>query len=73
MSIATVILAAGGAQRMGRPKQLMPVGGQPMRIALDVPGSLHASVRCSGEIEHFTGDLQFNDQITSGFRLTNSE
>lgn len=30
MSIATVILAAGGAQRMGQPKQLLPVGGQPM-------------------------------------------
>lgn len=30
MSIAVVVLAAGGSQRMGQPKQLLPVGGQPM-------------------------------------------
>lgn len=30
MSVAAVILAAGGAQRMGQPKQLLLVDGQPM-------------------------------------------
>jgi len=28
--IAAIVLAAGGSQRMGQPKQLLPVGGQPM-------------------------------------------
>jgi molybdenum cofactor cytidylyltransferase len=28
--IAAVILAAGGSQRMGQPKQLLPIDGQPM-------------------------------------------
>ncbi len=30
MNIAAVILAAGGSRRMGAPKQLLPVDGQPM-------------------------------------------
>lgn len=30
MSISAVVLAAGGSQRMGRAKQLLPVDGQPM-------------------------------------------
>ena len=28
--VAAVVLAAGGSTRMGQPKQLLPVGGQPM-------------------------------------------
>lgn len=28
--IAAVVLAAGGARRMGRPKQLLPLGGKPL-------------------------------------------
>jgi molybdenum cofactor cytidylyltransferase len=28
--VAAVVLAAGGSARMGQPKQLLPVGGQPM-------------------------------------------
>jgi len=28
--VAAIVLAAGGSTRMGRPKQLLPVGGQPM-------------------------------------------
>ncbi len=30
MPIAAIILAAGASTRMGEPKQLLPVGGQPM-------------------------------------------
>ena len=28
--VAAVVLAAGGSTRMGQPKQLLPVGGEPM-------------------------------------------
>lgn len=32
MTVSAVILAGGAAQRMGRPKQLLPVDGQPMLL-----------------------------------------
>lgn len=37
-AVAAVILAAGGSERMGQPKQLLPVGGQPLvrRVAASV-------------------------------------
>jgi molybdenum cofactor cytidylyltransferase len=44
--VAAVILAAGGSQRMGRPKQLLPVGGMPMirRVAEAVCAAVLAQV-----------------------------
>jgi molybdenum cofactor cytidylyltransferase len=44
--IAAIVLAAGGSARMGQPKQLLPIDGQPMvrRVAEQVLGASLAQV-----------------------------
>lgn len=77
MEIAVIILAAGGSQRLGRPKQLLPFhGGSLLRRAAEAAVGSHAdhctvvlgneADRCGAEISNLPVRLEINPAWREG-------
>lgn len=76
MSIAGVVLAAGGSQRLGRPKQTVEIGGETLlhrtvRIAREaglrpVFVVLDGEGRFAGEVRGLGGSLVLNQEADEG-------